>query len=1582
MKKTIFILSLLLSAVICFGQVGPGYDVKQNLGNADSTIVWTNALKARAGIVHAAYIDTLTANLGRIDEYPFAKIFTNDNKEWYRNTTATRWVEVLGGATSFITFVTDSSIAICSFINNVTSVCDTFITNINPIQTVTIINDSMLLICDTSTIPICDTLDIPQTNFAGISANNGLRMSTPTNVQLGSNIPFGAPLLQNTYLNTRYQILFLQGHPVNTYPFKFSQEQRFALGTGIASFRSVGGESGQIDFNNTVQWGINYTGSVFAAPFAGRNGYMGGEIAYLTGVNVTGSTESGLKTDNSVSKVSLIAFHTLDTANTSAVDIIGKHPPNANFLATPGVGSLGLLPYRIATFHDNKNVTLYGYPSTRNDGAATNALYTDINGNVKIGPIASTGSVVNILNDTTINICSFVSNVPSLCDTITINNVGNIQDVRIINDSTIEVCGPLGCDTLVVPQANFNPGVTSNNGLSNSTPTNIQLGSPTAPGAPLLHNTHIDAGIYSLKITGTNVTADGTFNVSNTANGGIGIVSLTTGSGSAAIYGSTLNSSGAGTGVVGHGLGTGTINIGGDFKAQSATSNIAGNFFVTGTGTNYAIKTLSNDVSIHSEVSSATTNTVIKNSQFIRSTDGVAGDGIGQSIDFLSETTIGSNQISNQIISKFTTINDGTRVSQAIITGVDNAVTADLFTLSGNGALQLNKYISGNFSGTLAYALGVDASGNVLVGAVAGGPVITADNALNKNTATNVQMGGVFLQNTTIGDITQNFGLTISRLGTGGASTLATVSNTGNALNATSTSGNALISTSTSGLSAVFTVNPSSTNTFVEVIRVARTTSGIPANGIGGSINFTNEVSDNSQQISARIGSTFTDITLGTRTGDLQFWTTNSATSAIKATLAGSGAWIFHNYGVNTFTGTPTFALGVDGSGNVVEFAVGSGGGFVTADNGLSASSATNVQLGGSALLGNTSILTSAFSLTLNSTVATSNTTGTLIVNNTGTGHAVYASTAGGTAFRGSAASTGRGVHGISVDGSGVEGNSTNGTGIAAVSVDGVGLTSQSNTSRAFEFTILPTATNSIATVGKLVRFVLSGSSANGVGGSLDFLNESSSGTATVSALIASTWTDVTVGTRTGDLQFWTTNSATSAIKSKLAGNGAWRYHAYGTGAITAGAAAFALAVDANGNVIEIALGGGGGGTVNSVAGTLNRITSTGGTDPIIDISASYVGQASITTLGTITTGVWTGTTIADDNGGTGQSTYTTGDILYASAANTLSKLGIGATGEVLTVSAGGVPVWTAVSGTGTVTTVSVVSANGFAGTVATATTTPAITISTTITGLIKGNGTAISAAVAGTDYLTPTGSAAALTSFPTFNQNTTGSAATLTTGRTIGMTGDVTWTSASFNGSGNVTGTSTIANDAVTFAKSQDVSSGILIGRYDASTGDMQEITLSSDFTLSAAGELSAANFYYHNYIHPDSAWVYINDSTIGNRMTTVSASGVLTATRTVSGDSIINYAVTATGIKGQRVTTGSISAGASALVTLTWSNAFVDANYTPTVSVLNSTAAAASLRIVHVESYTASQVVVRVENTSAGSLTGTLLVTAIHDP
>jgi hypothetical protein len=70
--------------------------------------------------------------------------------------------------------------------------------------------------------------------------------------------------------------------------------------------------------------------------------------------------------------------------------------------------------------------------------------------------------------------------------------------------------------------------------------------------------------------------------------------------------------------------------------------------------------------------------------------------------------------------------------------------------------------------------------------------------------------------------------------------------------------------------------------------------------------------------------------------------------------------------------------------------------------------------------------------------------------------------------------------------------------------------------------------------------------------------------------------------------------------------------------------------------------------------------------------------------------------------------------------------------GKILTTD-GTTPSW-ATAASGTVTAVSVTSANGFAGT-SSGGATPALTLSTSVTGVLKGNGTAISAATSGTDY-------------------------------------------------------------------------------------------------------------------------------------------------------------------------------------------------------------------------------------------------------
>lgn len=145
-------------------------------------------------------------------------------------------------------------------------------------------------------------------------------------------------------------------------------------------------------------------------------------------------------------------------------------------------------------------------------------------------------------------------------------------------------------------------------------------------------------------------------------------------------------------------------------------------------------------------------------------------------------------------------------------------------------------------------------------------------------------------------------------------------------------------------------------------------------------------------------------------------------------------------------------------------------------------------------------------------------------------------------------------------------------------------------------------------------------------------------------------------------------------------------------------------------------------------------------------------------------------------NGGTGLSSYpTNGQLLIGNTAGqkyNLKTLTAG-TGITITNGAGSITI----TGTGgTVTSVSVVSANGFAGTVATSTTTPAITLTTTITGILKGNGTAISAAVSGTDYAPATSGTSILygNGAGGFSNVTVGTGLTFATG-TLSTSGTVT---------------------------------------------------------------------------------------------------------------------------------------------------------------------------------------------------------------
>lgn len=154
---------------------------------------------------------------------------------------------------------------------------------------------------------------------------------------------------------------------------------------------------------------------------------------------------------------------------------------------------------------------------------------------------------------------------------------------------------------------------------------------------------------------------------------------------------------------------------------------------------------------------------------------------------------------------------------------------------------------------------------------------------------------------------------------------------------------------------------------------------------------------------------------------------------------------------------------------------------------------------------------------------------------------------------------------------------------------------------------------------------------------------------------------------------------------------------------------------DAAGDITGVTAGDGltGGGTSGTVTLSIDLATSSGlkltGTTPAKQLEIDNTIVATLTDTQTLTnktlttptigsfvnsthnheaaagggtlsiTSATTGTLTAT-RGGTAQSTYATGDILYASAANTLSKLTAGSNGQVLTLAAG-IPSWASSAG-------------------------------------------------------------------------------------------------------------------------------------------------------------------------------------------------------------------------------------------------------------------------------------------------------------
>ena len=110
--------------------------------------------------------------------------------------------------------------------------------------------------------------------------------------------------------------------------------------------------------------------------------------------------------------------------------------------------------------------------------------------------------------------------------------------------------------------------------------------------------------------------------------------------------------------------------------------------------------------------------------------------------------------------------------------------------------------------------------------------------------------------------------------------------------------------------------------------------------------------------------------------------------------------------------------------------------------------------------------------------------------------------------------------------------------------------------------------------------------------------------------------------------------------------------------------------------------------TINGSAISLGGSVTLAGDIESVTAGTGLTGGGS---SGAVTLGL--STPVATTNGGTGLSTFTTGDLVYASGSDTLAKRSIGTTGQVLTVS-GGVPTW-ATASSGGMTLLSTTSLSG-----------------------------------------------------------------------------------------------------------------------------------------------------------------------------------------------------------------------------------------------------------------------------------------------
>lgn len=383
---------ILLISVFCFAN---SFSQPPVVPRASQAITVSDAnLRAARSFLPPVYNDTTEAN----ELYPTldsaGKIIFNkaSSSYWMRVLEPfPQWVEVGSNQTAVTNLqFTDSSVIICSGVG----VCDTTYVEDITIQSVYYLNDSTIVVCDS--LETCDTLNVPQQILYVFQ--NGLTQTIPGVTELGGN------LMHNTTIDTKYNTLFVKGVKIYDYMTQFERYGAFQTGNSVASFlhRNAGASSDHAapDYLNAIRLGINYTGAVYQDSPSVVPGYMGDKIGYILSTNIRAQGSFGWRLDAFNAKIAGMFMHTWDTANRDAFTFFGNQGLSGNYYNDAEDD-------RIMTLKNDRDIRLYGYPSTRDDGELTKVLGTDADGNLLLGTVSGGGSSVTAGNGITDNSGTF-----------------------------------------------------------------------------------------------------------------------------------------------------------------------------------------------------------------------------------------------------------------------------------------------------------------------------------------------------------------------------------------------------------------------------------------------------------------------------------------------------------------------------------------------------------------------------------------------------------------------------------------------------------------------------------------------------------------------------------------------------------------------------------------------------------------------------------------------------------------------------------------------------------------------------------------------------------------------------------------------------------------------------------------------------------------------------------------------------------------------------------------------------------------------------------------------------------------------